>query len=680
MRPSVRCLLSLACCLPALGLRGARPDTLSTLRAVPVVASHRLRDTGLQTTRLDTLVLHENISLSMADILARNSTLFVKSYGRATESTAEFRGTSPSHTQVLWNGMRINSPTLGTVDFSFIPSYFIDQATLYHGASSLALTGGGLGGAVELTSQPTEREGFGAQYVQGFGSFRTFDQLLRLAYNDGRRWSATTRVFYGKSRNDFRYTNYDKMVDERDAEGRLLRSYHPRERNRSGYFDDWHAMQDIFYHDQRGNRWGATAWYTHSQRGLPFLSVDYKDDSNFRNEQGTKALRSTLSYEHTAARWSLTARGGYSHQALAYDYFTLRQHERTDITHSRSYVSTLLLQTTAHAIPSPRWLLSASLSSYYNHVRSWDRSPFHIGDNFHLGRWELHASAEARWRPAEPFSLAAILRQEVYATKALQPIPALLAEYVVYRPWQLTLRASLARNYRYPSMDDLYYQPGGNPDLKPERSTSYDGGISFRLPLRRAVLQGSATAFDSYITDWILWTPNAHGFWEPDNVRRVHNYGIEASLALHLTLPRQWQAHVSGNVACTPSLNRARPADENDTSYGHQLPYVPRRSANLAVRLSWRRWEAVYRWTHYSERFTTTSNETRHITGRLRPYYMSDLSLSRSFRWRWATASVRAAVNNLFNTEYVTVLSRPMAPRSVALYLEIRPHWSCKNR
>ena len=677
-RPALCCLLSVACCLTAWSSPDI--DTLSTLRTVNVETTRRLRDTGLQTTRLDTVVLRENISLSMADILAKNSTLFVKSYGRATESTAEFRGTSPSHTQVLWNGMRINSPTLGTVDFSFIPSYFIDEAMLYHGASSIALTGGGLGGAVEMTSRPPRQEGFEAQYVQGIGSFRTFDQFLRLSYNDGQRWSGTTRLSYGTSDNNFRYTNYDKKVDVRDEDGTLIRSYHPRERNRSGYFDDWNLMQDVYCHDRHGNRWGATLWYTHSLRGLPFLSVDYRDDSQFRNEQGTQSLRSVLSYERLGQKWSLNVRAGYSHQSLAYDYFTLRDETRSDITHSLSLVHTALMQATASVVPSPQWLISANVATYYNHVHSWDHSPFHMGQNIDLGRWEYHASAEARWRPSQRFSLASIVRQEVYHHTAIHPIPVLLADYVLYRPWQLVVRASVARNYRYPSMDDLYYQPGGNPNLRPERGFTYDGGISFRIPMRNVTLQGSATAFDSHISNWIQWTPNVKGFWVPENVRRVHNYGIEASLSAHASFGRDWKASLTTNMACTPSLNRGTPSDENDASYGKQLCYVPRRSTNIAARISWRQWELVYRWTHYSERFTTTSNETQYITGRLKPYYMNDASVGRSFRWRWATASARLAVNNIFNTEYVTVLSRPMAPRNFALYLELNPHWKCRNR
>ena len=64
-------------------------------------------------------------------------------------------------------------------DFSTIPSYFIDDASLLHGTSSVNETGGGLGGLVRLSTSPANHEGFGLQYVQGVGSFSTFDEFLR---------------------------------------------------------------------------------------------------------------------------------------------------------------------------------------------------------------------------------------------------------------------------------------------------------------------------------------------------------------------------------------------------------------------------------------------------------------------------------------------------------------------
>ena len=123
-------LFALAACLPtALFAQQTESKKRSgwhlTIPEVTVIGHRPMKEIGVQKTKFDSLALKENIALSMADILTFNSSVFVKSYGRATLSTVAFRGTSPSHTQVTWNGMRINNPMLGMTDFSTIPSYFI---------------------------------------------------------------------------------------------------------------------------------------------------------------------------------------------------------------------------------------------------------------------------------------------------------------------------------------------------------------------------------------------------------------------------------------------------------------------------------------------------------------------------------------------------------------------------
>ena len=73
------------------------PSFVVPIREIGVTARRPMKEIGVQKTRLDTLVLHENIALSMADVLTFNTSIFVKQYGRATLSTVAFRGTSPSH-------------------------------------------------------------------------------------------------------------------------------------------------------------------------------------------------------------------------------------------------------------------------------------------------------------------------------------------------------------------------------------------------------------------------------------------------------------------------------------------------------------------------------------------------------------------------------------------------------
>ncbi|MBQ5925503.1 MAG: Plug domain-containing protein, partial [Paludibacteraceae bacterium] len=241
-------------------------DSTSMMRGVrripeiELFGKRPLKEIGTTQTKMDSVALKENIALSIADVLTFNSPIFVKSYGRATLSTVSFRGTSASHTQVTWNDMKINNPMLGMTDFSTIPSYFIDDASLLHGTSSVNETGGGLGGAVKLSTKPAQSQGFGLQYIQGVGSFYSFDEFLRLTYGN-RHWQTSTRIVFSSSPNNYKYRNHDKKENIYDENMNIIDQYYPIERNKSGAYRDQQILQEAYYNTNRGDRLGLNAWY-----------------------------------------------------------------------------------------------------------------------------------------------------------------------------------------------------------------------------------------------------------------------------------------------------------------------------------------------------------------------------------------------------------------------------------
>ena len=74
-----------------------------------------------------------------------------------------------------------------------------------------------------------------------------------------------------------------------------------------------------------------------------------------------------------------------------------------------------------------------------------------------------------------------------------------------------------------------------------------------------------------------------------------------------------------------------------------------------------------------------SSNDTT-ITGYLPPYFMNDLSLERLISLRWADTSIKVQINNLFNEEYLSVLSRPMPRMNCEFFINVKPKWGKKNR
>ena len=64
--------------------------------------------TGYKTQTFDSSKLDIFDQQSVGEFLTRKTPVFFRSYGNGMASTISFRGTGPSHTAVLWNGLAIN--------------------------------------------------------------------------------------------------------------------------------------------------------------------------------------------------------------------------------------------------------------------------------------------------------------------------------------------------------------------------------------------------------------------------------------------------------------------------------------------------------------------------------------------------------------------------------------------
>lgn len=645
---------------------------------VTIYGKRPMKEIGVQKTRLDSTVLKESIALSMADVLTFNSSIFVKSYGRATLSTVSFRGTSPSHTQVSWNGIRINNPMLGMTDFSMIPSYFIDDATLLHGTSSVNETGGGLGGSVRLSTQPANAEGFGMQYIQGIGSFKTSDEFLRLTYGDD-HWQSSTRLVYSSSPNEFSYRNHDKKENIYDEDMTIIGQYYPKEKNRSGSFKDMHFLQEVYYNTRKGDRFGLNAWYIQSNRELPMLTTDYGNESDFENRQREETFRGVLSWDHLRENWKVSAKGGYVHTQMKYDYKRdAGNGVMTPMTRSRSKVDTFYGQSEAEYYIGKEWLFTANASVHQHFVESRDKNIIRQDGNqaivgYSKGRVELSGAASVKWQPNERIGMSVVMREEMYGKSWTPLIPAFFIDGIVSERGNIMLKASTSRNFRFPTLNDLYFLPGGNPNLKRESGWTYDIGMSFAVGKEDVYsLTGSVNWFDSHVKDWILWLPTTKGFFSPRNIKNVHAYGIECKSNFSVLLGKECRLALNGTFSWTPSINEGEPMTAADQSIGKQLPYVPEWSSNISGRLYWKKWSLLYKWCYYSKRHTMSSNDIS-LTGKLPEYYMSNLTLERGISLKGVELSLKGAVNNLFNEEYLSVLSRPMPRINFEFFIGITP-------
>jgi len=150
---------------------------------VNIAAQRSVFESGLKVTRIDSLVYDNNRQYSVSELIAWKTPVFIKSYGRGSMATASFRGTDPSHTQLTWNGVPLNSPLLGMADFSQIPLSIADGIDLYHGSASLLSGYPAIGGRIDLSGNPVWNKGFGLDLMSAAGSFHTFDEAAAATYS-----------------------------------------------------------------------------------------------------------------------------------------------------------------------------------------------------------------------------------------------------------------------------------------------------------------------------------------------------------------------------------------------------------------------------------------------------------------------------------------------------------------
>jgi outer membrane cobalamin receptor len=155
-----------------------------------------------------------------------------------------------------------------------------------------------------------------------------------------------------------------------------------------------------------------------------------------------------------------------------------------------------------------------------------------------------------------------------------------------------TLRASAGMGIKEPSFLESYgesFFARGNPDLDPERSTTFDCGIEQRLLGSR--LRASVTAFHHEYRDQIAYTVVDFDTFEGTyvNLARTRARGVEVALEArpesHLRVLGQY-TYLDGEILESPS--------DFDPVYaaGEPLLRRPKHQASLTAQLSWPRWSA----------------------------------------------------------------------------------------
>ncbi len=590
-------------------------------------------DAPARITVLDSAALARTGAQSVANLLDARAGVHVRRYGDGGLATPALRGTGASQTALLLDGQSISNPQIGHLDLSLLPTLLLRSVEVMHGPASALHGSNGLGGAIHLrTMRPqSSMQVRGAMHVGAYGE-RGADLLVNSPV--GPYTSVLAAAEYQSTDGDFPY------VDEARYPAQTVRRQNA-DRARQSMFGSVRTSVDD--HQIR-----VSGWATWSEQGLPSAA----STTSTRERQWDTQVRLWAQDHMPLGNGSLTFKGMTQHSRIRY------KNPAQDLDQTgRTWVHSL--KTTAQTPLTERWTTASGLEGSIakaTHPRlevpaTQKHSSVFVEGTGRYGRVRLYPAlrTDSYWMPADEFR------------SALSPRIGLNWSPLPQWP-EVHLKGQFGRAFRVPTFNDRYWSPGGNPDLRPERS--WGGDLGVWIGQTRGHVE--FTAFGHHRRNEIVWRPSGDGYWAPINVGRVRALGGEVSGDWGWSLTPGLALDLGFTYTYTDARNRTTPGAP---SYNEQVRYVPRDQMKTHATLSWGPASLTVHGRYTGQRPLTSDGRQfldEYVTAN------TQLQLEHSFSGIRTALSVQ--VENFLDTNYRSIGNRPMPPRHARIRLLLAPY------
>lgn len=596
---------------------------------------------SFKNTYIDSLVIRENISSNLGELLALKTPIFIKNYGVGGASTPSFRGTGASHTQIYWNGVNLNSPMLGQVDLSLFPVAISDEIEVNFGGSSLAYGTGGLGGALQMNSAPKWGDNLLVNASQTFASYGNY--ITNFSITTGNIFiQNTVKAYYKSGKNDFEFIN----VYQKDYP--TWKNVHA-EQTQYGFVDefDWRINEN--------NSTGAKIWVQSADRNLP-PSMD--KNISYANQKDA-SFRSVIFHKYNKEKLHSDINLSYIKDYLYYydDRTKIESESKVDIVQSRGNLTYDY---------SGKLHLKTGYSLNYNKANADNYRDLNSGEKVLRTQNTIDILAGLEWIPINNMSVSALIRQQWIDGDRKPFLPSLGVDYKLYNNSRnsFSLKSNLTRNFHAPSLNDKYWFPVGNPNLLPEDGWQGEFGSTWEQknnsssPWTNLI---SVTAFAAIINNWIIWKPGVSNLWRPENMKKVFSRGIEIVAKSNYVIG-DVKLEGYGSFSFTKSENQ-EPYNNLDNSVGQQLIYTPVENIQGYLSARYQGWNIMFEQQIAGERNVQTDGSEY-----LPAYFISNFVIGKDIRVNnKQKLNIRFKTNNIFNYYYQSIARKPMMGRNYML-------------
>jgi vitamin B12 transporter len=544
---------------------GKSPDNQPVVQTKEIVTSATKTEVPLShvTSAIEVISgeeLERNKTKTVIDALRLGQNIFAFSQGGpGTLANVRIRGAESKHTLVVLDGTIVNSPTDGAFNFANLTAENIERIEILRGAQSMLWGSDAIGGVINIVT----KKGTGRPTANAYVEYGSFASIREGAQVSGAKGPVDVALSLSRwDMSSFSAVNYRRGAFERDG------------------FHNWQASGKVGVALPKEGR---------LELALRWWNSDIANDSAFGNTRldvlGSKSMSRSLivsgMYEQPITSWwtqKLTVARNNDRQTFFSG--TLQQN----------------LVTGAVSVPFPvdsdlnvvnqriEWQHNLQLAKpllvtigYQFRQEQGDAAGFYGADQPDRQITSNAGFAQAQFSWRDQLLLTAGVRQDSYNVFKDATTYRLTGGYLVPQTGT-KFRTSYGTGFRTPTVNDLFFQGAGNPDLRPEKSQSFDAGVE--QSLFGGKVQLSAGYFWNRFRDLIQFQsipslvcpPSTFGFC-PLNVALAKTqgweYGVKVQVFKGLELRGQYSMTLSRDLVTSRRLPR-RPIDQATVGFTYQ--------------------------------------------------------------------------------------------------------------
>jgi iron complex outermembrane receptor protein len=618
-------------------------DTTINIQNVTISRKRIEEVSGFKKERIDDEILKQNSISDLSQIITENTPIHVKTYGQNGISTVSFRGTNATHTEVNWNGISINSITLGQFDFALIPAFFIDNIDINYGAGTLKNSSGAFGGSIDLSLSPNWDNSYNNKYAVSYGSENSYSAFARDIYRT-KNFLNKFRIFIQHSDNDFYYENKWASMD-------VIKGH----RKHNGY-TNMGILNESYYKFSSSNILNLNIWIQNNYRDLP---KPFVVENPRLEEMSNTNIRTSLNHKILFDKLSINTTASYLFEKMDFDsYFPGDTVENNVSNNNKS--NSIIFKTEATYKANDNLSFNIGIDNRYDFLYS---------DSYggKVDRNKLSTFLSSELKLSEIIKFSALIREDILDKEFTELVYSLGTDIRLLNNKNLFLKLNLAKNIKRPSMNDLYYVPTGNKDLVPEHGINYETSLIYEDEISNKIkYETSLSAYYMDVTDWIIWKATKNrGYWGPDNYKKVISKGIEYHINIDYHL-NNIKNSINSYYSYCLSTNKSKSDNSNDNSYNKQLIYIPKHKFNISYSLTYKNANLSYNLYYVGDRYTDPANDEIATD-----YLIHDANISYKFNLFNKQNKLQLKLDNIFNTLYFSVKYYPMPMRQVQLVYSI---------